>query len=115
MKDIIADEKNIAFCGLYCGACKKFLNDKCPGCQENQKASWCKVRTCCMEKNYQSCADCEEKTLDECKYFSNFMASIFGFIFNSDRHKCIDFIKNNGYESFAQHMSAEKIVAMKRK
>ena len=57
MKDIAADPKLIAYCGLYCGACGRYRKDSCPGCQQNQKASWCKVRTCCMDGNLQSCAD----------------------------------------------------------
>lgn len=38
-KDLIGDEKLVAACGLYCGACHKFLTGKCPGCKENEKAS----------------------------------------------------------------------------
>ena len=33
MKNIKADKAMIAVCGLYCGACRKYLMDKCPGCR----------------------------------------------------------------------------------
>jgi len=32
MKEIIADEKLVAKCGLYCGACGAYLKGRCPGC-----------------------------------------------------------------------------------
>ena len=38
----------VAHCGLYCGACKSYLNGKCKGCHENSKAAWCKIRSCCI-------------------------------------------------------------------
>ncbi len=115
MKSITADTNTIAYCGLYCGACKKYLKEKCPGCQANEKAKWCKVRICCMENGYKSCADCTEKDLKECKYFTNFIASAFGFIFNSDRHACVGYIKSNGYDNYAKYMADNEIMALKRK
>ena len=36
MKTIVPDIQNIAACGLYCGACRKFLIGKCPGCKHNE-------------------------------------------------------------------------------
>ncbi len=29
---------------------------KCPGCKNNEKASWCKIRQCCISKGYHTCA-----------------------------------------------------------
>ena len=43
MKEIVADTNLIGYCGLYCGACKRYLKDKCPGCHKNEKAAWCKT------------------------------------------------------------------------
>ena len=37
MRTIVSDTQNIAACGLYCGACRKFLAEKCPGCKQNEK------------------------------------------------------------------------------
>ncbi len=109
MKEIVADTNNIAYCGLYCGACRKFLTEKCPGCQENEKASWCQVRTCCAENNFQSCADCTffDDPYD-CKKLNNFMSKIFSVIFRSDRKSCLTCIKNEGYEKHAEIMTQKK-------
>jgi hypothetical protein len=115
MKNIVADTANVAFCGLYCGACKKFLNGKCAGCQGNEKASWCTVRSCCLENGYQSCADCKTyATANDCKKFDNFMARLFGFIFRSDRQACIAYIQKEGYEKFADFMAKNQQVTIKR-
>lgn len=37
MKEIAKNTDLIAYCGLYCGACKSYLMEKCPGCHETQK------------------------------------------------------------------------------
>lgn len=115
MKPIAADPNTIAFCGLYCGACGKYLKGKCPGCQQNEKASWCKVRTCCMENSYRSCADCEtHANPNDCKHFNNFMSRLFAFVFRSERDTCIEYIKQQGYEQYARFMAENGRMAMKR-
>ncbi len=30
MKEIVQNTDLIAYCGLYCGACKSYLMEKCP-------------------------------------------------------------------------------------
>jgi hypothetical protein len=101
------DKNLIAFCGLYCGACSRLAGEKCHGCRENDKASWCGVRTCCLEHGFASCADCTEfPSVRNCGKFNNFIARIFGFVFRSDRAACIEAIKENGYEAFAREMTA---------
>jgi hypothetical protein len=111
-------EKNtnlIAYCGLYCAACGKYLNGKCPGCASNEKAAWCKVRSCCIEHSYKSCADCTEfKNVNDCKKYNNFIAKVFGLIFNSNRSGCISMIKEKGYEGLAAYMTDNKIMSFKR-
>ena len=114
-KEIITDKNLVAYCGLYCGACRAYLKRKCQACKDNEKASWCKVRKCCIENNFTSCADCNIKLLEECKYFNNFMAKLFGFIFRSDRTACINRIKKIGYDAFAQEMAESKRQTIKRK
>jgi hypothetical protein len=115
LKPIIADKALIAFCGLYCGACHSYLKGKCPGCRDNVKATWCKVRTCGIENNFQSCADCKTIELVDCKKFNNPVSKIFGLIFNSDRKACIYRIRENGYDNFASEMADNKIQTIKRK
>ena len=43
MQSITVDPELVGYCGLYCGACGKYLNGKCRGCHDNVKATWCKV------------------------------------------------------------------------
>ncbi|MBN1960400.1 MAG: DUF3795 domain-containing protein [Deltaproteobacteria bacterium] len=105
MKPILADSNLVAYCGLYCGACKKYLDSHCPGCHENTKASWCLVRKCCQQHQYLSCADCQEfSDPAACGKFSNIFAKIFGFIFKSDRKACIAKIKELGLNQYASFM-----------
>ncbi len=116
MKEIIADTKLIAYCGLYCGSCSRYLKESCPGCAENKKATWCTVRSCNMEHGYASCADCKEYTnAMECKKFNNLISKLFGVVFKSDRNACIEMIKTNGYQNFSIYMSENKLQSIKRK
>ncbi len=95
----------VAFCGLYCGECGSFKKGRCPGCAENTKASWCKIRSCNMERGYKSCAECTEfSNPTDCRKFHNFMAKIFGVLFNSDRAACIAKLKELGLDGYAEFM-----------
>lgn len=115
MKAIVSDPSLVAYCGLYCGACKRYLKDKCPGCRENQKATWCKLRSCCMENGYASCADCKEfEDPMACRKFNNFMSKLFGFIFRSDRNACIRKIREVGVQGYADEMSRLGLPSLKR-
>jgi hypothetical protein len=114
-KEIIVDEKLVAYCGLYCGACKRYLRDKCPGCNKNEKASWCGVRKCCQEDKLGSCADCQKFSEPmECKNFNNFFSKLFGFLFGSDRKACIARIKEIGKGEFAREMKEIKSHTIKK-
>ena len=104
----------VAGCGLYCGACRKFVKGQCPGCWENKKADWCKIRACNIEHNYKSCADCTISSIDECKKFNNFIGKVFSILFRSDRPACIRRIQAIGYDAFAREMHAKKQQTIKR-
>ncbi|WP_418981610.1 DUF3795 domain-containing protein [Alistipes sp.] len=97
-------ERPIASCGLYCGACRKYLKGKCPGCRLNERAAWCAIRTCCIEHGWQSCADCTLAPLAACRRFNNLPGKIFGMLFGSDRSGCIARIREVGAEAFAAEM-----------
>jgi len=115
MKEITKDESLVAYCGLYCGACKRYLADKCLGCAKNEKATWCKVRSCCQENNYRTCTNCQtHKEQMECKKFNNFFSKLFGLIFHSDRQACIKRIKEIGTDAFAGEMTEKKSHTIKR-
>ena len=114
-KQIVEDKSLIAFCGLYCGACRLYLSGKCLGCKDNVKAAWCKVRLCCKDNSFASCADCKSVELSECKKFNNFFSKLFGLIFNSNRAACVNRIKEIGYDSYAKEMTEKRMMSIKRK
>lgn len=115
MKEIIADKNLVAYCGLYCGACKRYLADKCPGCQRNNKAQWCQLRTCCRNHKFDSCAACQTfSDPRECKKFNNLFSKIFAVLFQSNRPACIQRIKEVGIEKFAEEMTEKKSHTIKK-
>ena len=108
--------KLIAYCGLYCGECSKYKKGKCPGCSENTKASWCKIRSCGIENNLSSCSECKEhKNVKDCKKYHNKIARVIEFFSGTDRSKCIEMIKNKGSENFVAYMETNKIMSIKKK
>ena len=109
MKEILKDLNLVAYCGLYCGACGAFLKGRCPGCHDNKKASWCKVRSCCSGRGYKSCAECAEfRNPNDCRFFNNIISKLFGLIFRSDRAACIRQIRERGIEAHAADMAGKK-------
>ena len=115
MKEIVSDPNLVAYCGLYCGACRSYLREKCPGCHENEKVKWCKIRVCCIDNQCLSCADCKQfDNPKDCKMFNNFMAKLFGLIFRSDRVACIQQIKELGIQGHADNMTELKRQSIKR-
>ena len=96
----------VAACGLYCGACRSFLKGSCPGCRENSKASWCKVRACNLERDTRTCAECTDHVDPVgCKKFDNAIARVVGFVFNSNRAACIGQIRALGLEGHAKALT----------
>lgn len=115
MPDIEANAELVAYCGLYCGACKSHLSGRCGGCHANSKATWCKVRSCCIEKHIKSCAECTEfQDPGACAKYNNFMSRLFGFVFRSDRAACIAQIKRLGLDGHAKAMAELKTQSIKR-
>ena len=104
----------IGACGLYCGACRKYRSGKCSGCQENEKADWCKIRKCSQEKGFHTCAECN-KDVKECKTHNNFIGKVFAFFFRSDRAACISYIRENGEQAYAEEMARRGQQTMKKK
>ena len=125
MKEIRNNPQQIAACGLYCGACKKFLNEQCAGCQPSEEDTpglsqplpkgfqRCKIRKCCQEKGFHTCAECN-KDVKQCTIHNNFVGKIFALLFNSDRAACIRYIRENGEGAFAEKMAKDQQMTMKR-
>jgi hypothetical protein len=115
MKEVISNPDLVAYCGLYCGACRSYLREKCPGCHENEKAKWCKIRVCCIDNQYLSCADCQQyDNLNDCRLFNNLMAKLFSLIFRSNRPACIQQIKKLGIQGHADNMAETRRQSIKR-
>ncbi|MFZ2957297.1 MAG: DUF3795 domain-containing protein [Candidatus Ozemobacteraceae bacterium] len=109
MKEILADVNLVAACGLYCGACSKYLNESCPGCRQNVKATWCAVRTCCIEGGRTTCAECAaHKEPQTCPKFHNFISRLIGFFLRSDRSACIGQIRKIGLDGHAKDMASTR-------
>ncbi|HEX2970498.1 MAG TPA: DUF3795 domain-containing protein [Bacteroidales bacterium] len=115
LKEVPVNRNMIAYCGIYCGACKSYLKGKCPGCRENEKMSWCDVRKCNIENNFNTCADCTLQPLRECKKYNTFISKVIGIILNSDRTACIERIRAIGPDGFAAEMAEKKLQTIKRK
>ncbi len=115
MKDIAADVALIAYCGLYCGACRSYLKERCRGCHEHERATWCKVRECCRQEGYSSCADCGTYTdPGDCRKFNNFISKTIGFVLRSDRRACIVQIRNLGLLGHTENMAQHKRQTIRR-
>ena len=115
MREIQADAALVARCGLYCGACGSYLKKRCEGCFKNEKASWCKIRTCVAEKGIATCAECSDfKNPKDCKKFHNFISKMFSLVFRSDRPACIARIEEIGISRYAEEMAGVKLQAIKR-
>lgn len=115
IQEIKNDPQLIAYCGLYCGSCRKYLSGKCPSCQQLTSPHWCKIRTCCIGKNTTSCADCTLETPNDCKTFNNPISKVFKFIFGSDREKSILLIREKGAIYYAGHMTETRQQSLKTK
>ncbi|MGV8827314.1 MAG: DUF3795 domain-containing protein [Breznakibacter sp.] len=108
------NENLVSYCGLYCANCRKFQNKKCPGCQENVKASWCKIRTCCQNNQYTTCADCTEKEASTCSHYNNGISKFFEIVFRSDRKSSVAYIKAHGRAAFTQLMVDQNRMVIKK-
>ena len=115
MKQVVSDIGLVAYCGLYCGACGAYLKERCPGCQANEKAKWCKVRACCIEREYLCCAECKDFADPKaCAKYNNFISRVVGFVLRSNRAACIAQIRKLGLKVHADAMAAARTQTIKR-
>jgi len=115
IQEVKNDPQLIAYCGLYCGACRKYISGKCPGCKQILGQHWCKIRACNIDQQFSSCADCAIETPNACKKFNNPISKVFAFIFGSNREKSILTIRENGAVWYATHMAETKQQSLKGK
>ncbi len=67
--------EGIAPCGVLCFTCPSLLKGTCLGCRSNEKQKRtsklaCKIRTCCLSKQFITCSECNEEK-KSCKNFYN--------------------------------------------
>lgn len=64
-KDVLMDEDLIAPCGLYCGECEAFQDERCSGCISRiglclKYSKICKIYECCVsEGKLRFCNECK--------------------------------------------------------
>ncbi|MCL2328466.1 MAG: DUF3795 domain-containing protein [Bacteroidetes bacterium] len=120
-KQINKGENLIAYCGLYCGTCPAFTSGKCDGCRGNSAKSAivykaCKVKPCCVENGFFTCADCTIYTsVKECKKYNPLLLKIASWVESSDRSKAIEMIKTKGRAEFLAFMTDRNWVCFKTK
>jgi hypothetical protein len=116
MEATIRETKSIAFCGLYCNNCNKFIRGKCPGCEKNEKATWCAIRKCCMDKAIQNCSECVEfSELKNCKKYNNVFSKVIQFVTSTDRELCIKIIREKGTDFFISEMDSNGKMSLPKK
>lgn len=109
----------VSYCGFYCGSCPKFTKQECQGCKgENPKCAVgykaCKVRPCCIENGYNSCADCDKyESVKDCDIYNPFMIRFGQFITGTNRRKGIEMIKEIGETDFVKYMIDKNWVTIK--
>ena len=114
-QEIIVDESLVAYCGLYCGACPRYLKGKCPGCRTTSKSSWCKVKPCNTENGWRSCAECtQHEDVAACAKYNPLIIRIGEFVSRTSRRAGIQMIKGKGFSAFSQHMANHKLVSIKK-
>jgi len=88
----------------------------CPGCRKNEKAAWCDIRSCCIDRGYTTCAECADFTDPrDCRKFNNLIGRLMSILFNSNRPACIARIREVGPATFAAEMDAKGLKALPRR
>ena len=114
--EIVRDENLVAFCGLYCGACPRYLKGKCEGCRTvDHNPNWCKVKPCNVDNEYNSCADCTRfESVAECKAFNPLLIRLGEYLSKTSRQAGIQMIKEKGQSEFVAFMAENQLVSIKR-
>jgi hypothetical protein len=106
----IDPKEYIGCCGTYCATCKPFVDGFCKGCRLGYKEgerdinrAKCKIKLCCMrEKEFDTCAECEEYSLCE-KIIVKFGKEKYN---HKKCMQCLDYISEHGFSVFIEN--AEK-------
>jgi hypothetical protein len=115
------DEKLIAYCGFFCGACPTYTSDKCEGCRGNSPkcavgVKKCQIKQCCVENGFFTCADCTIYiSTKECKKYNPTSIKFGEWLSSTCRRKGIEMIRKKGCTDFLTYMSDRNWVTVKTK
>ena len=110
----------ISYCGFYCESCPKFTKNQCNGCKGDDPKcavgySSCKVRPCCIENGFSTCAECNKfESVKDCKIYNPLLIRFGQFITRTSRRKGIELIKKVGEDGFASFMKDKNWVTIKK-
>ena len=98
-------EEQIGCCGSFCGTCPVTKENLCKGCKIGYQTgerdilkAKCKMKVCCIQKGFLSCADCSE--YDTCDILQGFYTKK-GYKYKKYKES-LDFIKTSGYDKFLE-------------
>lgn len=119
------NEERIAYCGLWCDACSVYvasqynqdrlqvIADKmkvsveemhCNGCKADTISMHCRncnIKACCLEKGFQSCAECKDVPCDILKEFQPKMPH------RAELFKSLDNLEQHGKQEWFAKMQAD--------
>jgi len=103
MPNELTDKVLLGCCGAYCKTCPAFTTGFCKGCKigyadksRDIGKARCKMKTCCLTKNYISCADCP--AFESCATIQSFFQKN-GYKYRRYQ-KALMYIRVNGYPQF---------------
>lgn len=95
--------EELGCCGAYCKTCPVYKEQLCRGCKLGYKngerdlaKAKCKMKMCCIRKNFNTCADCE--LYATCAVLQEFLNKN-GYKYQKYR-QALEFISANGYDRF---------------
>lgn len=94
----------IGCCGIDCGLCPRYYtkgSSRCPGCDGpdfSQKHPTCPFVTCCMKRDFEVCAYCEDFI---CSKFKDFDVAD-SFVTHKKSMDNLEYIKSHGIDEFVR-------------
>ena len=96
--------REIGCCGAYCKTCRAFADGSCRGCKLGYESgkrdiskAKCRIKICCFkEREFETCADCSDYS--SCLIIQGFYNKK-GYKYGKYRQS-IEFVRQNGYDSF---------------
>jgi hypothetical protein len=95
----------IGCCGAYCKTCPEYRKDRCNGCkigyddgQRDIGRARCKMKVCCIGKDLNTCADCDNYST--CETIQGFYRKK-GYKYKKYEEATL-FIRKKGYGNFLE-------------